>query len=370
MWPVVVTGVVLAMTAIGMEWLAYWFGTGSLGMVIAYMFSNLTTLLFVVLMSFALPSIRELKLFNWSRAAFRNLWEMISLLIKSLLYQFSIRIPREVGTIVIGLLGENVVAAQSILLRLAIIFTYCASGFWIQAVAVMGRAAGAKNSDKFFKLFNATLHIFAVYALLSFIILCALQYPLTYASTSIKSVQVIVMKLMPVMAIYAAIFVLWVGSQTISYAVGRINVTIFAAVFSAFGIGLPLSLSLTFLTSLKLYGFYIGLISSYAVALVIIWTYYACNWSDLIRSDSESNSAAKSGESSPLLSSKSGELEIEKTQSLSDGGDSTRSNATEQLHSSEAGSKIEVVSDLKVLHDSSGVVPNQEIKNETKIICK
>ena len=120
---------------------------------VACMFSSATTLDFELIMSYALPSIWELKLFHWSRAAFSNLWEMIALLIKSLLYQFSIRIPREVGTIVIGLLGENVVAAQSILLSFAIIFMYCASGFWIQVVALMVRTGGAKNRDKFFRLF-------------------------------------------------------------------------------------------------------------------------------------------------------------------------------------------------------------------------
>lgn len=59
---------------------------------------------------------------------------------------------------------------------------------------------------------------------------------------------------------------------------------------------------LTFLTSLELFGFYIGIIVSYSVKIGILWTYYACYWNDFLRPGFDSSNPS---ESSPLVSTPS-----------------------------------------------------------------
>ena len=362
-WPVFAAGVVFAGSSIGIQWFAYRIGSGPVGMVIAYMLGNFITTLFEVLLLLAIPSIRELKLFHWSRAAFINLWEIIVLILKSLLYQFATNFQRQIGTIVIGLLGESAMAAQAILLRFALISSYIALGFWNIAVAAMGRATGSKKSDKFFSTFTATLTLFALFASFILVLFFAFRYPLAFVTTSLESVQTIVITLMPLMAIYAALFIMWMGSHSIAYSVGSINAPTFVIVFSSFCIGIPISMLLMFLTSLGLYGFYIGLIATYAVALAILWTYYAYNWSDLIRPDFQSNAAT---ELSPLVSSKSSPFETERTQSLVDGGDSNSPHAIVKFHSSEAASRSESMSDFTVVHTSLDVGPSESSRSHQK----
>ena len=329
------------MTATGMECFAYWMGTGPVGMVLAYTLADFATALFMVLITFALKSIRELELFHWSRTAFSNLWEMIALFLKSILYEFSTRVPRQLGTIMIGLLGESALAAQSILLRFSLFPLTCAFGYWSKAVAVMGRAAGAKKRDKFFSMFAATLTMFVIFAFFAFTVLFALRYPIAYLTTSIASVQTIIIKMMPLVAVYAAMVIMWLGSNSIAYSVGRINAPTFVIVFSSFCIGIPISMLLTFLTSLGLYGFYIGLIATYAVALAILCIYYACKWNDLIRPEFDSAS-----ESTPLVTN-SGPFP-------GDGGDL---NPTRTILKSENDLQTGSVSDLSVLHASESVGP-------------
>ena len=365
-----VSGVVVAVTAIGMECFAYWIGAGPVGMVFAYMLANFATLLFIVFVSFALPSIRDLKLFHWSREAFSDLGEMIALFLKSLLYQFSMRVPRMLGAIVIGLLGETPLAAQAILLRFVLISFTVDFGFWTKAVAVMGRAAGANKHDKFYATFIATLTIFAVLAFFTFILLFALRYPLAYVSTSLESVQTIIIKVMPLVAAYAAIVLMWMGSHSIAFSVGRINAPTFAAAFSSFCIGIPISMLLMFRTSLELYGFYIGLIASDLVALAILWTYYACNWNDLIRSECDDADAGT--ESSPLVSKSSSPLPLQRRRTHSHGADSDSPHATAASSSSEADSRMGAMSDLNLLHVSSSAGQHQSsdlsgaIKNQAE----
>ena len=344
---------------------------GPLGMVIGYTLANFATLVFVVFVSFTLPSIRDLKLFHWSREEFSNVREMLALFFKSLLYQFSMRLPRQVGTIVIGLLGESPLAAQAILLRYALIAFTVDFGFWTKAIAIMGRAAGARKRDKFYSTFIATLTIFVVLASFTFVLFFALRYPLAYASTSLESVWTIIIRVMPVVGAYPATLILWMGSQSVAYAVGRINAPTFASVFSSFCIGIPLSMLLLFLTSLELYGFYIGLIASDLVALAILWTYYACNWSNLIQPDFD-GSDASSTESSPLVSKSSSPLPMQRTSTHSDDKKSDSPHATVRLSSPEADSRTRTISDSNSRqisssagqHRSSG--PSGDIRNQAE----
>lgn len=268
-WPVVASGAFLAIAVVAMQYFAYIMGWGAIGQVACYSVANIFTTAFFVGVFFAYRSQRELELFNWTRGAFVDLWEMIALLLKGVAYHFSVRIFIEVGTVVIGLLGASVLAAQSILIRYAIIALTISIYFWSAAVALMGRAAGAGKRDKLFATFAATLTVFGVMAAFTLVFLLAMRYPLSYASTSIDTVRTHLVDLTPIVAVYSVLVIMFAGSHSLAFALGRVNVPTFATVFAEFCIGIPTAMLLTFATSLQLLGFYIGMVTSYSVKLVM-----------------------------------------------------------------------------------------------------
>ena len=295
----VASGAFLAIVGLALQIFSYYMNLGAIGLVTAFSIANMLTTAFLVVVFCAFKSQRELELFNWTRAAFSDLCEMISLFLKSIAAHFSIRLFVEVGTIAVGLLGENALAAQSILLRYAIIVPTGANGFLCTAVALMGRAAGAGKREKFFATFYATLTVYGVMSAFTLVVLFLFRYPLAYASTSLDSVRTYLVNLIPVVGLYSVLMVMWYGSNSLAYSLGLMNVPTFATVFAEFCIGIPMAMLLTFLTPLELLGFYIGIITSHLVKLAILWTYYACYWNDFPRPDFDSSNPS---ESSPLVS--------------------------------------------------------------------
>ena len=225
------------------------------------------------------------------------------------------RIFIEVGTIVISILGPIDLAAQFILIRYGIIVLVTGMGFWSAAVAIMGRAAGAKKRSKFLATFIANLMLFVVIALLTFLLLFFLRYQLAYLSTSIVAVQQLVGDLTPCVGVYSSGLLIWIGSHSLVLSLGQVNVPTVATLFSELIVGIPIAMILTFGTPLRLLGFYIGLVVCYMLKLIIIWTYYACSWSELFSTISNSNSSASNSESSPFLPKTESTVESIQTQS-------------------------------------------------------
>ena len=280
--------------------IAYWLHTGAIGLAVSYTIASILTGLLVAIITLALRSQREW-LLEWTRESFAKLWEMAWLFIKTVVYQFVMRLFIEVGTIVISLLGPIDLAAQFFLIRYGLIVLVTGLGFWSASVAIMGRAAGAGKRSKFVKTFIANLMLFVTIALLTFLLLLFLRYQLGYWSTSIVAVQQILGDLTPCVAVFSSMLLLWIGSNSLLLSLGRVNVPTATTVFCDFIVGIPLSMYLTFGTPLKLYGFYIGLVVNFLLKFVILWTYYACYWSELMSTISNSNSVASNSESSPFL---------------------------------------------------------------------
>ena len=239
---------------------------------------------------------------------------MAWLFLKSVAYQFSLRVFIEVGTIVISILGPIDLAAQCILMRYATFVFVTGMGFWIGAVAIMGRAAGAGKRSKFVATYMANFTIFVIISLLAIIFFCSLRYPLAYFSTSIASVQVTVSNSTPLVSLFSAAMLLMIGSHSLVLSIGKVNVPTASVVFCEFLVGIPIAMILTFGTSLRLYGFYIGLVVSYSLKIVIIWTYYACSWNEIMATISDSNSKESTSELSPFLP-KTDSVESTQTQS-------------------------------------------------------
>lgn len=79
--------------------------------------------------------------------------------------------------------------------------------------------------------------------------------------------------MMPISALYATLGLVWMGSYSLAFSMGRIDLVTCAFVFCSFFFGVPNTLLLTFFTSLGMFGFFIGLIMCYSEALAILRTY-------------------------------------------------------------------------------------------------
>lgn len=253
------------------------------------------------ILTFAYRSEHEL-LLEWSRESFRELWATIWFFLKSIAYNFSMRLFIEVGTIFIALLGPNILAAQIILLRYGMVVLMTGMGFWSAAVALMGRAAGAGKRYKFINTFWVTLIFFGALAFLAFIIMLALRFPLAFWTTTLTSVQTILVNMTPIVGVYSALILIWTGSQSLVLSLGRVNVPTMTTIISEIIIGLPLTAALTFLTPFRLLGVYIGLVVSYVLKCCIIGLYYACFWNDLMLTITESSPITSTSETSPFFS--------------------------------------------------------------------
>lgn len=66
---------------------------------------------------------------KWTRESFSELWKMTWLILKAVAYNLSMKLFIEVGTLLIGMLGSNELAALSILLRYEIIVVVVSQGF-------------------------------------------------------------------------------------------------------------------------------------------------------------------------------------------------------------------------------------------------
>lgn len=280
---------------------AFKLNTEAMGLAASYTVASILTTVFVMILMLAYRSQRDL-LLEWTRESFSELWELIWLFLKTVAYQFSMRLFVEVGTIFISLLGPDDLGAQFILLRYGIIVLVTGMGFWIASVALMGRAAGRGKREKFVSIFRANFSIFIAIAIIMFFLLCVLRYQLAYASTSLPKVQNILVGLTPFEAMYLAVMLLFIGSHSLLLSLGKVNVPTITTIVCEFIVGMPLAMVLTFGTSLRLYGFYIGLTVSYILKLCIIWTYYICFWNDILAPiDGSTNETASTSESSPFL---------------------------------------------------------------------
>lgn len=290
----------MALIGICSQFIAFWLKSGAIGLAISYSLAYILMAVFVFILTALHRSQRDL-LFEWTRDSFSELWETSWLCMKTIAYQFSMRLFVEIGTVAIALLDQNHLAAQSILLRYGIAVMLIGMGFWAASVALLGRAAGSGKRAKFLATFWATIIFFLAIAVLVLVLLVALEYPLAYLTTSLSAVQRILVDMSPIVGVYVAFLLLWIGSQTLVFSLGRVNVPTVTTLFADFVIGIPLALILTFQTPLRLFGFYIGIVVSYLLKCGIIWLYYACSWNDILSIISESSRVIPASESSPFL---------------------------------------------------------------------
>jgi Na+-driven multidrug efflux pump len=194
---------------------------------------------------FLLPSLRELRLFHFSKQSFSEYVPIWKTNILALLFG------------IFGLLfGYVELAAQSILIRYTFVILGIAAGFFTSSITNMGYAYGRNDRALMFIIYKASIILFVIMVVIATAFNIILRYPLAELTTSEESVIDLAANLTPLVAIANDLAVLYLLTSLPLLTTSRVLVTTIFSFIANIIVGFPIAIVLTLYTNFSIAGFW------------------------------------------------------------------------------------------------------------------
>ncbi|XP_026853518.2 multidrug and toxin extrusion protein 1-like [Electrophorus electricus] len=258
--------------------LLFWWDLGVHGSAVANSFGQV----FICFALFAYIRLKKLHVHTWggwSAESLQDWGAYMKLAIPSTLMTCFEWWIYEIGGFLAGMLGEVDLAAQHVVIMLAYINYMIPLGLQGVACVRVGNALGAGDTAGAILTSKVSLTCGAVLAIIQGLVLGSTKTVIGFMFTSDETIAELVSQLM---SIYCPLQffngILCVGMGVV-LGTGQQKIAAIANLLGYYGIGLPLSVALTFPAKLHVAGFWLGLlVAVFLLAIFFIVVIFKLNW--------------------------------------------------------------------------------------------
>ncbi|XP_062408850.1 multidrug and toxin extrusion protein 1-like isoform X2 [Sardina pilchardus] len=227
----------------------------------------------------------------------------------------------EIGGFLAGMLSEENLAAQHVVIMLAYINYMIPLGIQGAACIRVGNALGAGDTAGAILTSKVVLIFAAVLAIFQGVILLSAKHVLGYIFTSDENIAALVAKLLDVYCVLQFSDAVVCVSMGILLGLGQQRIAAIAFPIGYYLIGLPLLIALIFAAQLEVIGFWLGLlIASVLLAVFFVIVIFKLDWKKMTKEAVERAGKAVNVDSMTSLSEPEPDLLISGNKAMTENG--------------------------------------------------